>query len=57
MLRTGEAILQVAPRTSDGMRQRLWIARPRKVGESGTARADLKLPPKAHAPGRLLLVG
>jgi len=37
MLRTGEAILQVAPRTSDGMRQRLWVARPRKVGEIGTA--------------------
>jgi hypothetical protein len=37
MLRTGEAILQVAPRTSDGLRQRLWVVRPRKVGEIGTA--------------------
>jgi hypothetical protein len=37
MLRTSEAFLQVMPRESDGMRQRLWIARPRRVGANSTA--------------------
>src|SRR5438105_15735856 len=35
-LRTGEAFLQVMPGSGDGIRKRLWIARPRKVGACGT---------------------
>jgi hypothetical protein len=35
-LRTGEAFLQVMPGANDGVRKRLWIARPRKVGASST---------------------
>ncbi len=36
-LRTGEAYLHIMPGAGDGVRKRLWIARPQRVGTSGTA--------------------
>jgi hypothetical protein len=35
-LRTGEAFLHIMPAARDGVRKRLWIARPRKVGARST---------------------
>jgi TraM recognition site of TraD and TraG len=49
MLRTGEAFLQIMPGESDGTRQRLWIARPRRVGATSTA---LEAPETEQGPSR-----
>src|SRR2546430_319648 len=36
-LRPGETYLQIMPAGGDAVRKRLWIARPRRVGATGTA--------------------